>query len=373
MPTNRPFVSTVIVSVFFGLAAGVTGMLVVIAYVVPTSMFGGSASPLVGGKAVTDKRVDEAPLPAALAATRSSAIFYVAKPVAAGTFAAAYVPEEAVGAGAVLTSDGWLMSHAAVLVRPKGAKPLVAVIGTKAYPVADVIRDPYSDVVFTKIDAANLPVTAFGEGRALQPGESAFAFDAAGGLRRLAVIAFDDLPAADVASLVRSSERMQKVLRVSGASGVPTGAMILNRQGEVVGILDGKDGDDAVAVPLESVSRMIGGVLREKRVSRPSLGLRYVDLSRLIGASSDLPRRGALVSASVDGKTPAVDRRGPADLVGIAAGDVITAVAGQEVSAKATLADLVAEYAPGTTVAVTFMRGGAEKTVDVVLGTAAMR
>lgn len=373
MKTARPFVSTVIVSVFFGLAAGVTGMLVVVAYAVPASMFGGGATMLVGGGPVTDKRVDEAPLPAAVAAERSAVVFFPAKSGVAGPLADAYVTSEAVGAGAVLTSDGWLMSHASAVVRPKGAKPLVALVGTKAYPVADVIRDPYSDAVFMKVDASNLPVTAFGEGRALQPGESAFSFDAAGGLRRLGVIAYDDAPAADLAGLVRSSERMQKVVRLSGAGGVLAGAMVLNREGEVVGILDGKSGDDAVAVPLEAVSRMIGGVLRDKRVARPYLGLRFVDLSRLASGTSSLPRRGAFVSATLDGKIAAVDRRGPADVAGIAAGDIVTAVGGQEVSAKSPLADLLAEYAPGTTVTVTFLRGGGERTVDVLLGTAPQR
>lgn len=372
MKTPRPFVSTVIVSVFFGLAAGVTGMLVVIAYVVPASMFGGGATMLVGGP-VTDKRVDEAPLPAAVAAERSAAVFFPEKSGVTGPLADAYVPSEAVGAGAVLTSDGWIMSHASAVVRPKGAKPLVALVGTKAYAVADVIRDPYSDVVFMKVEASNLPVTAFGEGRALQPGESAFSFDASGGLRRLGVVAYDDAPAADLAGLVRSSERMQKVLRLSGAGSVLPGAMVLNREGEVVGILDGKSGDDAVAVPLEAVSRMIGGVLRDKRVARPYLGLRYVDLSRLASGSSSLPRRGALTSATFDGKTAAVDRRGPADVAGIAAGDIITAVGGQEVSAKSPLADLLAEYAPGTSVTLTYVRGGGERTVDVLLGTALQR
>lgn len=372
MSNGRPLVSTVLVSVFFGLAAGVTGMLVVIAYVVPAPMFGGG-SIITGGTTVTDKRADESPVPAALEAGRSVVVFTHVKPEGSGPLAGAHVPAEAVGSGVVLTSDGWLMSHSSALVRPKAAKPLVALIGMKAYPVTDIVRDPYSDVVFTKVDASNLPVTAFGEGRALQPGESAFGFDAAAGLRRLVVIAYDDAPAPDVAGLVRSSERIQKVLRLSGAESVLPGAMVLNGEGEVVGILDGKDGGDAIAVPIEAVSRMIGGVLRDRRVSRPYLGVRYVDLSRLAVTSDDFPRRGALVSASFDGKTAAVDRRGPADVIGILAGDVITAVGGQEVSAKSPLADLVAEYGPGTTVAVTYLRGGREKTVDVLLGTAPQR
>jgi serine protease Do len=146
--------------------------------------------------------------------------------------------------------------------------------------------------------------------------------------------------------------------------------MILSPQGEVAAILAGRDAAGAFAVPFDAFSGTINSVLRDGKAVRPLLGLRYVDLSRLVGVDAR-GGRGALVSASADGVRPAVLRGSPAGLAGIVAGDVILAVNGEEITAKTALADVVAEYAPGTRITLTVAGPEGERRVELTLGSSA--
>jgi S1-C subfamily serine protease len=109
---------------------------------------------------------------------------------------------------------------------------------------------------------------------------------------------------------------------------------------------------------------MLGALLKGGTAARPVFGARYLDLTRAIGGKS-APARGALLAPSA--AASAVTPGGPAALAGLRSGDVVTAVNGEEVSAKSALADLLAQYSPGDTVALTVLRAGKEVRADVML------
>lgn len=356
---------TLAVSVIFGAGAGIVGTLLVMAYVAPAPAVTGTPLSILRDRARAPA-AGEAPQ-IAEAASRAMVLLFNAKTQThADPVVSSYIPTEAIGAGMVLTSDGWILGH---VPSTKGKKPvaLAAVVGGRAYDVASAVRDPYSGVSFMKIEAANLPVTAFGDGLDLSPGDALFAYDAGGGLRRLGLLAHEGPPAHAPVELVRSTESIQRMLRVDGAT-LPSGSMVLDREGKVVGVYLGGDGFGAAVVPFGAFSRVIGGVLRDGKPARPFLGAYYVDLSELLGVTGDLPQRGALLSASPDGKLAAVMRRSPADRAGLAAGDIVVSVDGVQVTPKNPFADLVAEYAPGEIVTLTVARGEEERQVEVTLG-----
>lgn len=153
---------------------------------------------------------------------------------------------------------------------------------------------------------------------------------------------------------------------------MPAGAMALDRKGEIVGIVAGDGPFGLVIVPVESFTGVLGAVLRDKEPSRPYLGVRYLDLSQVAARDNDGPARGALLAGSADGKLPAVIKKSPAEAAGLKAGDVITAIDGEQISAKNPLADALAGYSAGDVVTLTVLRAGtsAEIAKDVTLGTA---
>jgi putative serine protease PepD len=97
----------------------------------------------------------------------------------------------------------------------------------------------------------------------------------------------------------------------------------------------------------------------------------YAELSLLAARGADTPNRGALLAATPDGRV-SVLRGSPAAAAGLRAGDIITAIDGEQLTAKYMLAEALASYAPGDTVAFTVQRGqaGASLEVSVTLGTA---
>lgn len=358
--TSRTIVPTVFLSVVFGFASGVVGMLLVVVYFSPWPDATGPAYVLPHGQTPTASASPEAVPSSVESAVRSVALIYPAGSAAEPAAEAAYLPGEALGAGAVLTSDGWIVSHGDVFGsrRPKSPGDYEAVIGGRGYRLTEAVSDPYTGLLFVKVEAANLPVVAFGDETWLKPGDSVFAFDANRGPRRLDVIGFGPRFAATRGDLLSSSERLPRVLQLSGSDAALTGSMLLNRYGELIGIFVRNGAVESYAVPLRSFAEQISVILRDKTPVRPYLGVTYLDLARvaLPGGNRERLNRGALLVAP-DAKTPAVRRNSPAAAAGLRAGDVILAVGDEEVTANRSLADLIAEYAVGTEITLTVQRG----------------
>lgn len=364
---RRSVLPTLIVSVLFGAAAGVVGTLVIFAYVGPSIALHGTAFPVQSD--ASRRQTEETPVTALEPAGRAAVMLALAKS-GAGLLDRTYVPGDALGAGLVLTSDGWIVAYGdGALAKAKRPQDLVAVIGAKAYPVRASVSDRYSGATFLKVDATNLPVTAFGSTDAVAAGDTFYAPDAAGGFHRLFVMAYDVTPSKTEDDLLRSSEHLQREIRTSGGP-LPAGAMALDRKGEIVGIVAGDGPFGLVIVPVESFTGVLGAVLRGKEPSRPYLGVRYLDLSQVAARDNDGPARGALLMGSADGKSPAVIKKSPAEAAGLKAGDVITAIDGEQISAKNPLADALAGYSAGDVVTLTVLRAGASAEIakDVTLG-----
>lgn len=296
-----------------------------------------------------------------------ASVSFAALKSAVGLAGKAYVPGDSLGMGAVVTSDGWMATIGdSAVFKNRNLTGVTALVGGRAYKLSRIVRDAYSGVTFVKADADNLPVTAFGATDSVAVGDSVFVIDSAGGLRRLEVLANDTLPAMTSDELLRSSEKVQRVLRVTaGSAGV--GAMVLNGKGEIIGLVQGEGKFGSVVVPVEAFSDVIGAVLRGQPPQRPYLGLNYVDLALISGREGEEPARGALVTASADGKLPAVLKGSPAAAAGIRAGDVIVAIDGEQVSGKNPLADALMQYQPGDKPTLSIQRGNASTTMDVTV------
>lgn len=355
-------------------------MLIVMAYIVPPAQFSGSVFSFQSGRSArpTDAIVR---LPVSVStAQRAAVTFYGIGPQTGRLHARSYLPKDAVGAGMVLTSDGWIISHEVVFTKEviESLSGYVAAIGSRVYAITDLIKDPYTGIVLLKVDGANLPVTVFDDDVAAFVGDAAFAFDATGGAMQLQVVAHDDLPVDSQEALIHSSESIQNVLRLSSASDeILPGSMVMGGDGQVIGVFVGNAAVGAYAIPFASFERQIGDILRERRSVRPYLGVHYLDLSRLIGIRDTSERlRGALLVSGDPGEKDAVRTHSPAEVSGLHEGDLIIAVNDEEITANKTFSGLIAEYAPGSVVTLTLrpsfterMDGPEEEVrIDVELG-----
>jgi serine protease Do len=148
-----------------------------------------------------------------------------------------------------------------------------------------------------------------------------------------------------------------------GNSGGPT----FNLSGQVVGVNtaifspSGGNVGIAFAIPASTVKGVVKELMSDGTVDRGWLGVSIQTVTKDIAESMGLDETdGALVA------DPQKDA--PAAKAGIMKGDIITKVDGAPVKGPRELAKAIAGYDSGTTVDLTIIRGGKEKTVSVELG-----
>lgn len=261
-----------------------------------------------------------------------------------------------IGAGAVLTSDGWLMTSREFAPLPGST---VAVVDGKTYPISKMVEDPSTTVVFLKVDASNLPVLAFGSGFELAPGEQLFVATSPRALYAAAAV-----EARWPVGAVSSDVPARRVVIDHPWLGEYPGAPVANARVELVGLVLGSGSGVTEALPLDGVLPAFNAMLRGGEPARASLGVSATDLSRALGLPVSETRgfsHGALVALA--------PRKGSAAAsAGISAGDVILAVDGTPVDARRSLDDLVSTRAPGDQVTLRVSSAEGEREVRVTLG-----
>jgi S1-C subfamily serine protease len=143
-----------------------------------------------------------------------------------------------------------------------------------------------------------------------------------------------------------------------GASGGP----LVDAQGRLVGVLSAiftKDADADIGINFAAsvalVRRVTDDLIDHGRVIRARSGLRVVDL--------ELAERTRLVGARVLSVVPG----GAAEAAGLAAGDVILRVGARQIRRASDVVSALQLYRPGERVALSVMRTGAERELEVEL------
>ena len=143
-----------------------------------------------------------------------------------------------------------------------------------------------------------------------------------------------------------------------GASGGP----LVDAQGRLVGVLSAiftKDADADIGINFAAsvalVRRVTDDLIDHGRVIRARSGLRVADL--------ELAERARLVGARVLSVVPG----GAAEAAGLAAGDVILRVGARQIRRASDVVSALQLYRPGEPVALSVMRTGAERELEVEL------
>lgn len=348
---NSQFLAAAVLSALVGLGGGVIGTALtsdhLSDYALTLRQFSSPAR-------LSEERPRSAPQTYAEALRRvtDSVLPGVASFYPSGSYAAA------LASGAVMTSDGWL-----VTLPPAGVSLASAtvVIGTEAYPVERVVSDPATDALFVKVAASNLPVFAFGSGFDMLPGDELFA--ATGG----SSIFFETVVESRWSAGPLSSDVPQRRLAVADPLlGAYVGAPVVNVRGELVGLVSGGGSGYTTILPTDGVLSAFAAILKEGAVVRASLGVSSTDLSRTRGlgqADTHGLDRGALLLGAAS-----VKKGGAAAIAGLVPGDVVLSVDGVAVDARRSLDELVVTHAPGDTVTLRVTDGVREREVRVVLG-----
>lgn len=282
--------------------------------------------------------------------------------------------EQGAGSGIIISPDGYVLTNRHVI--PDGTTRLSVVLadGTSYDDVSVVGRDPLNDIAFLKINGAkNLPAAEIGDSTAVQPGQQVVAIGNALGEFRNSVtsgiISGIGRPVqADDGS--GSSEQLQNLLQTDAAINPGnSGGPLVSLEGKVIGVNTAVSAEGQAigfAIPINDAKGLIASVLKDGKIVRPYLGVRYVTLDKTAAEQLKLSvSQGAYVSRS--GSDPAIVSGSPAAKAGLREGDIITKVNNTNVTEDHALASLLAQFSPGDKLTLEIVRDGKKQTVSVTL------
>jgi len=289
-----------------------------------------------------------------------------------------YIKEELLGRGSVLTSDGWFITYMGI-VNDYTKDTLVIIFDSQIYDVEKIEFDLASHVVFLKVNAQNLPVNRLGESADMQAGDIVF-------LSRtdnMVINYLEDIHYINVVEredLLRSSEEHYNFFLLQNNVGDDfVGSPVFNNQGEIIGILTNKN-NNRLVIPISHFYGFIADVLRGEEISRPYLGVKFIDLSQSVGLAKEdgaYNIRGikldSLAGAFIYNSpvlVNAIVSKSPAMEAGLLPKDLIIKVEDIVVNEFNNLTSLIQEYNPGDKIKLTVLRVGEEKEIliEVELG-----
>jgi serine protease Do len=263
-----------------------------------------------------------------------------------------------VGSGFVLTSDGLIMTNAHVV---EGAEDVIVTLTDKREFKAKIIgSDKRSDVALVKIEASGLPVIRAGDVGRLKVGEWVMAIGSPFGLENsvtAGIVSAKQRDTGDFLPFIQTDVAINP-----GNSGGP----LINMRGEVVGInsqIYSRSGGFmgiSFSIPIDEAIRVSDQLRSQGRVSRGRIGVTIDQVSKEVAESLGLGKStGALVKA--------VEAGAPADKAGVEPGDVILKFDGRVIEKSMDLPRFVGSTKPGTRSALTVLRKGATRELQVTI------
>ncbi|MDP2417455.1 MAG: trypsin-like peptidase domain-containing protein [Hydrogenophaga sp.] len=271
-------------------------------------------------------------------------------------------PQTGLGSGVIVSPAGYILTNNHVI---EEADEIQVVLNDGRKSIAQVIgTDPETDLAILKISLTELPVITLGNSDALLIGDQVLAIGnpfgvgqtvtsgivSALGRTQLGINTFENFIQTDAA--INPGNSGGALVDVNGhLMGINTA--IYSRSGGSMGI--------GFAIPTSTARSVLESIVRDGRVTRGWIGVEPQDLNPELAESFGIASGSGVIITGVL-------QNGPAAQAGIRPGDVITSVAGREVTTVAQLLSAVAALQPGTPAAMGVMRRDGITQIDVTPG-----
>jgi serine protease Do len=266
------------------------------------------------------------------------------------------------GSGFFISADGYAVTNNHVVDKAETVQ--VTADDGKIYQAKVIGTDPRSDLALIKVEGrGDFPFVKFAEGNP-RIGDWVLAVGNPFGLGGTVTAGIVSARGRDIGNgpyddFIQIDAPVNK-----GNSGGPT----FDVDGNVIGVNtaifspSGGSVGIAFAIPADTVKKVVAQLKDKGSVTRGWIGVQIQSVTPEIADSLGLKsQQGALVAEPQSG--------GPAAKAGVEAGDVITAVNGTTVKDARELARQIGGLPPGTSVKLSLLHKGAEKTVTLTLGT----
>jgi len=275
------------------------------------------------------------------------------------------VKQRVTGSGAILDSDGYVVTNAHVVQGarrvqvalaglasgPPGARSILKAPGRIVGAVV-VGTDLETDLAVLKLDEKGLPFLPLGDSEALRPGELVLAFGSPLGLENSVTLGV----VSAVARQIRPDDRMIYVQTDASINPGNSGGPLVDGQGRVIGIntfiYSQSGGSEGIgfAAPSNIVRNVFDQIRRTGRVHRGEIGVRVQTVTPALAAGLGLRQDWGVVVADVP-------PGGAAARAGLGIGDLVLKLDGKVMENARQLEVDLYPRAPGGSVSLEVLRG----------------
>jgi serine protease Do len=265
------------------------------------------------------------------------------------------------GSGFIIDSHGVIVTNHHVVA---GADEVLVRLGDgRKFVSKDIKSDPKTDLAIVRVETKeSLPYLAFGDSSAMEIGDGVLAVGAPFGLAGTVTHGIISAKGRSL-HLNMYEDFLQTDAAINpGNSGGP----LVNLRGEVVGVNSAIKSHSGgfqgigLAIPSNMAKNVCAQLGKDGSVHRGYLGVQIKDLDPEVAARLGLDKqKGVLVARVFDGS--------PAAKAGLKDGDVITTLAGKPVENGHDLQSVVAGLPLNKPVAVTLVRDGSKKELQVTI------
>jgi len=270
---------------------------------------------------------------------------------------------QGLGSGVIIDANGYIVTNHHVI---DGADQIkVDLYDNRSLDAKLVGTDPPSDLAVLKVDASNLPVLTLGDSDRMRVGDVVLALGNPLGVGQTVTMG---IISAKGRQTGLSNGSFEDFLQTdapinqgnSGGALVSTNSELIGINSQILSTSGGSIGL-GFAIPSNMARTVVEQLINSGRVRRGQLGVTALKIP-----SEEATRMGVTQGPGV--VVYQVQSGSGADRAGLRAGDVITALNGEQVSEPNTFRNKIASKPPGTEITLTVKRDGREQQVRATLG-----
>jgi S1-C subfamily serine protease len=258
-----------------------------------------------------------------------------------------------VGSGVIISESGYVVTNWHVV---EGARQLAVQLADGRIETPEFIgADPETELALLKLDSPDLPFAELGFSDRLRAGDLVLAIGNSLGLSQTVTMGVVSATGRGQLNVATFENFIQTDAAINIGS---SGGALIDTQGQLVGIntaVVGRSGwargapeGLGFAIPINLVRGVVRQLIEHGRVIRGYLGVELSDLS--VAEAQSL---------GIDGPAVLVQEvSGPAELAGLAAGDILTHIDGRRIANSQQVLSQVASMAPETRLQIRVVRVG---------------